>query len=221
MPGRPVRLTSVSRSARSQIESALARTSARVAGSMNAPPPSARTCRSLAEQARDHPPLLVAERRLADLGEDVGDGGAGGFLDRRVGVLERPAQDFGETPAHGGLAGAHHADQDHGAVDRRALEGGPAVPSAMPFRRLVIRTLDRTLKLRHASAYKAAIPARGKPFAGAQTRTALRPMSTINRFLIVLLLVLVLGGTVFLVTWEIPPPTARVERVLPDDTFPR
>jgi hypothetical protein len=46
-------------------------------------------------------------------------------------------------------------------------------------------------------------------------------MSTINRFLIVLLLVLVLGGTVFLVTWEIPPPTAHVERVLPDDTFPR
>jgi hypothetical protein len=46
-------------------------------------------------------------------------------------------------------------------------------------------------------------------------------MSTINRFLVVLLLVLVLGGTVFLVTWEIPPPTARVERILPDDTFPR
>lgn len=46
-------------------------------------------------------------------------------------------------------------------------------------------------------------------------------MSTINRVLIVLLLVVVLGGTVFLVTWEIPPPTARVERVLPDDQFPR
>jgi hypothetical protein len=46
-------------------------------------------------------------------------------------------------------------------------------------------------------------------------------MSTINRFLVVLLLVLVLGGTVFLVTWEIPPPTAHVERVLPDDKFPR
>jgi hypothetical protein len=46
-------------------------------------------------------------------------------------------------------------------------------------------------------------------------------MSTFNRLFVVLLLVLVLGGTVFLVTWEIPPPTARVERVLPDDTFPR
>ena len=46
-------------------------------------------------------------------------------------------------------------------------------------------------------------------------------MSTINRFILVLLLVLVLGGTVFLVTWEIPPPTARVERVVPDDAFPR
>jgi hypothetical protein len=46
-------------------------------------------------------------------------------------------------------------------------------------------------------------------------------MSTINRVLVVLLLVLALGGTVFLVTWEIPPPTARVERVLPDEQFPR
>jgi hypothetical protein len=46
-------------------------------------------------------------------------------------------------------------------------------------------------------------------------------MSTINRVLVVLLLVIVLGGTVFLATWEIPPPTARVERVLPDDQFPR
>lgn len=46
-------------------------------------------------------------------------------------------------------------------------------------------------------------------------------MPTINRVLIVLLLVLALGGTVFLVTWEIPPPTSRVERVLPDDQFPR
>jgi hypothetical protein len=46
-------------------------------------------------------------------------------------------------------------------------------------------------------------------------------MATINRLFLVLLLVLVLGGTVFLVTWEIPPPTARVERILPDETFPR
>jgi hypothetical protein len=46
-------------------------------------------------------------------------------------------------------------------------------------------------------------------------------MSTVNRILLVLLLVLVLGGAVFLVTWEIPPPTSRVERVLPDDQFPR
>jgi hypothetical protein len=46
-------------------------------------------------------------------------------------------------------------------------------------------------------------------------------MSTINRFLLVLLLVLGLGGAVFLVTWDIPPPTSRVERLLPDNQFPR
>jgi hypothetical protein len=46
-------------------------------------------------------------------------------------------------------------------------------------------------------------------------------MSTINRILVAVLVVLVLGGTVFLVTWEIPPPTARVEHVLPAQQFPR
>jgi hypothetical protein len=46
-------------------------------------------------------------------------------------------------------------------------------------------------------------------------------MSTINRTLMVLLLVLVLGGAMFLVTWDIPPPTARVERVVPDGQLPR
>jgi hypothetical protein len=46
-------------------------------------------------------------------------------------------------------------------------------------------------------------------------------MSSINRILVAVLLVLVLGGTVFLVTWDIPPPTARVERVLPNGQFPR
>ena len=45
-------------------------------------------------------------------------------------------------------------------------------------------------------------------------------MSTINRILVAVLLVLVLGGTVFLVTWDIPPPTARVEHVLPAAQFP-
>jgi hypothetical protein len=32
---------------------------------------------------------------------------------------------------------------------------------------------------------------------------------------------LVAGGAVFLATWDIPPPTARIEQVLPDDRFPR
>jgi hypothetical protein len=46
-------------------------------------------------------------------------------------------------------------------------------------------------------------------------------MSGINRVLLVVLLVVVLGGAAFLVTWEIPPPTARIERVVPDDKLPR
>lgn len=44
---------------------------------------------------------------------------------------------------------------------------------------------------------------------------------TLGRALWIVLLALVAGGTVFLVTWDIPPPTATVETVLPDDRFPR
>jgi len=46
-------------------------------------------------------------------------------------------------------------------------------------------------------------------------------MSTITRVLLVVVLVTVLGGTMFLVTWEIPAPSARIERVIPDDQLPR
>ncbi|MFQ5775988.1 MAG: hypothetical protein ACE5GS_15815 [Kiloniellaceae bacterium] len=30
-----------------------------------------------------------------------------------------------------------------------------------------------------------------------------------------------LSGALFLATWEIPPPAASVEKVLPDERFPR
>jgi small neutral amino acid transporter SnatA (MarC family) len=38
---------------------------------------------------------------------------------------------------------------------------------------------------------------------------------------IFVLLAVIVGGGVFLATWDIPAPSARVEKVLPDDRFPR
>lgn len=35
------------------------------------------------------------------------------------------------------------------------------------------------------------------------------------------LLVVILGGVVFLATWEIEPPTVQVETVVPDERLPR
>jgi hypothetical protein len=43
----------------------------------------------------------------------------------------------------------------------------------------------------------------------------------LRRILLLLLLVLVLGGGIFLVTWDIPPPTAQVEETVPDSNLPR
>ena len=46
-------------------------------------------------------------------------------------------------------------------------------------------------------------------------------MRYIFRFFGLLLLAGLVGGAAFLVTWEIPPPSERVEMQLPDDRFPR
>lgn len=44
-------------------------------------------------------------------------------------------------------------------------------------------------------------------------------MSKITRVLLVLLLFVVIGGAVFLLTWDIPAPTARLEKPIPNERF--
>ncbi len=39
--------------------------------------------------------------------------------------------------------------------------------------------------------------------------------------LVALVVVIVVGGGAFLMFWNIPAPTARVEKVIPDARFPR
>ncbi len=39
--------------------------------------------------------------------------------------------------------------------------------------------------------------------------------------LIVIILGVLAGGAVYLASWEIPPPTTKVEKVLADERFPR
>ncbi len=46
-------------------------------------------------------------------------------------------------------------------------------------------------------------------------------MSRLHRVIAIAALVVVAGVAVFLMTWEIPPPTATVEKVIPDDRFPQ
>ena len=46
-------------------------------------------------------------------------------------------------------------------------------------------------------------------------------MAKFAGYLLLVMLALALGGTAFLAVWDIPPPSARVEHTLPDDSFPR
>jgi len=46
-------------------------------------------------------------------------------------------------------------------------------------------------------------------------------MKSISIVVFSLLILALAGGGVFLATWEIPAPTAKVEKVIPDERFPR
>jgi hypothetical protein len=46
-------------------------------------------------------------------------------------------------------------------------------------------------------------------------------MFRVSFIVIAALVAIVIGGGVFLSTWDIPAPSERVEKVLPDDRFPR
>ena len=46
-------------------------------------------------------------------------------------------------------------------------------------------------------------------------------MKNVSRIVLLLLLALIVGGAVFLVTWDIPPLVAKIEKVIPDERFPR
>ncbi|GAB6054514.1 hypothetical protein JCM17960_33340 [Magnetospira thiophila] len=46
-------------------------------------------------------------------------------------------------------------------------------------------------------------------------------MRGLTKFLLLLVLLLVVGGGVFLVTWDIPAPVTKVEKVIPNDRFER
>ena len=41
------------------------------------------------------------------------------------------------------------------------------------------------------------------------------------KILVAVIVVVVVGGAVFLSTWDIPAPNQQVEKVIPDDRFPR
>jgi hypothetical protein len=46
-------------------------------------------------------------------------------------------------------------------------------------------------------------------------------MSRLALFASLLVVVVLVGGAIFFATWDIPPPSAKVEKVLPNDRFPR
>jgi hypothetical protein len=46
-------------------------------------------------------------------------------------------------------------------------------------------------------------------------------MKSVSIAVLLLLVLALVGGGVFLATWKIPAPIAKVEKVIPDERFPR
>lgn len=46
-------------------------------------------------------------------------------------------------------------------------------------------------------------------------------MSKLATLLVALVLAVIVGGGIFLATFDLPPPSAKIEKVIPDDRFPR
>jgi hypothetical protein len=46
-------------------------------------------------------------------------------------------------------------------------------------------------------------------------------MRSLSRIVLLLLAVMIVGGAVFLATWDIPAPITKIEKDIPDDRFPR
>ena len=46
-------------------------------------------------------------------------------------------------------------------------------------------------------------------------------MSSVTRIVAILVLLLVVGGATALATMDIPAPTTKIEKVIPDDRLPR
>ena len=46
-------------------------------------------------------------------------------------------------------------------------------------------------------------------------------MRSLSRIIMFFLVTMIVGGAVFLATWDIPAPITKIEKVIPDDRFPR
>ena len=46
-------------------------------------------------------------------------------------------------------------------------------------------------------------------------------MRNLSRIILIAVVAVLVGGTAFLATWDIPAPMTTIEKVLPDDRFPR
>ena len=46
-------------------------------------------------------------------------------------------------------------------------------------------------------------------------------MKSISRIILLIVALIIVGGGIFLATWDIPAPVTSTEKVLPNDRFPR
>jgi|SRR5579859_218902 len=85
------------------------------------PPARGEHMRFLVQEPRDDPPLPFAERRLAQVGENVVHRATCGDLDFGIGIAKRHFQRVGQPSAHARFANTHQPHKGDGAVAQRCI----------------------------------------------------------------------------------------------------
>ena len=46
-------------------------------------------------------------------------------------------------------------------------------------------------------------------------------MMRLTAIILIFLVILIIGGVILLATWDIPAPSSMIEKIIPDERFPR
>jgi hypothetical protein len=127
-----------------------------------------------------------------------------------IGIDELHAQARRQAPSDGRLACAHQSDQGNRLGVGFCFQGCQRLPD---------RLCSHVTEQRHGLPYMRHDATIAQSFRNCPRQVDSKAMGFFTKLFMLLIVVIVVGGGAFLMTWDIPPPTSTVEKIIPDDRF--